>query len=148
MPATIPGAKLQDKVAIKSITFTSGGTGAQGTATNVFVVTGQVLVIYIAPHCLTSLTESAGTPTLALGVPGAVPVFVAATTATNIDDGDWWTDTGPAAKGDPLAASNKDIAITGNIQTVVAGTNNISAGVIEFTAYWRPLSADGNLVAA
>ena len=143
----IPG--LQElRRAIASVTFTAGGTGAAGTATALFTVTGQVIVVHLVPFCTTSLTESAGTPTLALGVVGSTALFVAATTATVIDADEFWVDTAPDANGIAIPAALSDIAITDNIQCLVGGTNNISAGVIEFGLYWRPLSADGLVVPA
>lgn len=148
MPGTTPGPKPHDSLATKSITYTAGGTGAAGTATAIFTVTGEVIVLYLVAFCTTDLTESAGTPTLALGVVGSTSLFVAATTATVIDASEFWVDTGPDANGIAIPAGLINIAITDNVQCLVGGTNNISDGVIRYDIYWRPLSSDGNVVAA
>jgi hypothetical protein len=132
----------------KTITFTAGGTGALNTETDIFTVTGEVIVVAIVPFCTTSLEESAGTPNLRLGVNNSTALFVGATTATDIDANDFWMDTDPTEVGGmAIPAALKDIAITDNISCRVLGSNNISAGVIDFTVYWLPISDDGNVVA-
>ena len=132
----------------KAITYAAGTTGLQGAVTDVFPVTGEVLIVYMLPYCTTSLDESAGTPTLQLGVTSASNILISATNAVDIDANDFWTDTTPSPYGVLLDAKLKDVVTTNNIVTEVAGTNNISAGVIEYTCYWMPISTDGNLVAA
>ncbi|KKM71413.1 hypothetical protein LCGC14_1430840 [marine sediment metagenome] len=133
----------------KTITYAGGGTGANAAETDIFTVTGEVIVVALIPYCITNLDESAGTPTLALGVNNSTALFVAATTATAIDANDFWFDNSPTAVGGmAIPATLKDIAITDNISCLVGGTNNISAGVIEYTVYWLPVSSDGNVVAA
>lgn len=144
----IAKGNVNDQRVATSITFTAGGTGAAGTATALFTVTGEVIIVYLVPYCTTDLTQSAGTPNLALGVVGSTSLFVAATTATAIDADEFWVDTAPDANGIAIPDALREIAITDNIQCLVGGTNNISAGVIEFTAYWRPISADGLVVPA
>ena len=132
----------------KIITFTAGGTGAAGTETDLFTVTGAVIVVAISGYVTTNLTESAGTPTLSLGVNNNVAIFIAATTATVLDAGELWVDNAPDANVVALPAALKDILVEESISCTVAGTNNISAGVIDFTVHWAPASADGNLVAS
>ena len=132
----------------KTITYAAGGTGANATETDIFTVTGEVVVVLLLPYCTTNLDESAGTPSLALGVNNDTNLFIAATTATDIDLNDFWFDATPAEVGGmAIPAALKDIAITDHISCLVGGTNNISAGVIEFTVYWIPISTDGNVVA-
>ena len=131
-----------------TITYAAGTTGANAAETDIFDVTGEVMVAYIFAYCTTSLDESAGTPELALGINNATDLFVASTVATGIDANDFWVD---AAAGDPygiaVPATMKEIVITDNISCLVGGSNNISAGVIEYTVYWMPISTDGNVVA-
>ena len=135
--------------AVNTVTFTAAGTGKAGTATTIFTVTGDVLIEHIVPFCTVSLTEDAGTPTLALGVVGNTGVFVNATTATAIDAGKFWLDTTPAEVGAvAIPPACYWTAVTANIQCLVGGTNNIDAGAIRFNVWWKPLSPDGNLVAA
>lgn len=134
--------------ATKSITYAAGTTGLAGAQTTIFTITGEVLIVYLVPFCTTLLEESAGTPTLSLGVANSVALFVAATNAVEIDANEFWVDTAPDPYGIALPAALKEIVITDNIVCKVAGTNNISAGVIRFDVYWRPLSSDGSIAAA
>ncbi len=128
----------------KTITFVAGGNGANGTETDLFNVTGEVIIIAIVPFCTTDLGQDAGTPSLELGVNNDTNLFIAATVATAIDLGDFWVDTDPTEVGGvALPATMKDILITDNISNKVVGTNNIDAGVIEYTVYWLPVSDDG-----
>ena len=129
----------------KTITF--DGTADLGAIGNVplFTVTGEVVIAIIAPFCTTDLAGA--TATLALGVTGATTLFIAATTATDIDANEFWVDTTPDANGVALPAALKDILITDNIVGTV-GTAAVSSGVIRLDIYWLPLSSDGNVVAA
>ncbi|KKN69032.1 hypothetical protein LCGC14_0445040 [marine sediment metagenome] len=149
MTFIVPGRGNTELRASNSITYVAGTTGANAAATAIFTVTGDVFVVRLVPFCTTSLEESAGTPSLALGVVGNTAIFLAATTATAIDGGKFWLDTTPAEVGAvAVPAALKDIAVTANIQCLVGGTNNISAGVIRYDVYWRPLSSDGLIVPA
>lgn len=132
---------------IREITFTAGGTGLATTETDLFTVTGAVLVHSITAYCTTNLDQSAGTPTLSLGVNNVVAEFIAATTATLIDAGTLWVDNAPDADAEPLVAGMKDILVEENISCTVGGTSNISAGVISVAVLWSPITADGNVVA-
>jgi hypothetical protein len=133
----------------KTITYANPGTGANGTETDIFTLTGEVIVLALFPYCTTNLGESAGTPELALGVNNDTDLFIASTVATAIDADDFWVDATPTEVGGvALPAALKDIIITDNISCLVGGTNHIDAGVIEYTVFWLPISPDGNLVAA
>ena len=131
----------------KTITFT--GAANLGAVGNVplFTTTGEVLVAILVPFCTTDLTEALATATLALGVTGATTLFIAATTATAIDAGEFWVDTAPDPNGIAIPAALKDIAITDNIVGTVAA-QAVNGGVLRLDCYWMPLSADGSLVAA
>ena len=128
-----------------SVTFTGGGTGAAGTSTVLFTTTGGVFVLAIMAHVRTTLTESAGTPTLALGVINGTSDFIAATTATDLSAGELWVDTSPDADSVALPAAMKDILIQENIACLVGGTNNIDAGVIDFTVLYVPIGSASGL---
>ena len=149
---TITGSGLGPQNVIgpvrNTITYAAGGTGLNAAETDIFTITGEVIVVVLIPYCTTNLDESAGTPSLALGVNNSTALFIAATTATGIDANEFWFDTSPDPYGIAIPAALKDIAITDNISCLVGGTNNISAGVIEYTVYWLPISSDGNVVAA
>lgn len=149
MPAIInanPGATPTLQVT-KTITFTgAAGLGAVG-AVPLFNVTGLVLVEKIIPVCSADLTEAAATATLALGVTGSTALFIAATTATAIDVGEYWLTTTPGAVGLALPAALTNIVIAANIIGTVAA-QAVNGGTLRFLVHWRPISEDGNLVAA
>lgn len=128
----------------KTITFDgAAGTGAVG-AVPIFTTTGEVLIKSIVPICGTDLTEGGATATLALGVTGSVSLFVAATTATTIDAGEFWMSTTATAAGMAVPAACKDIAITENIIGTVAA-QAVATGAITFNVIYLPLSSDGAL---
>ena len=134
----------------KTITYTAGGgePGAGGVETDIFTVTGEVIVVAVTPYCITNLEQTGPTPTLAFGVNNDTDLFVAATRATEIDANDFWFDATPIEVGGmALPANLKDIAITDNISCLVGGSSTITSGVIEYTVYWLPISEDGNVVA-
>lgn len=132
----------------KLLTFT--GASGLGEVANptcaIFTVTGEVLIEKMVPVCTVDLV-SAGGGTLSNGITGSVALFLAATTATVIDVGEFWVNTTPVANGVALPAAFKDIVITDSIIWTVA-TADITAGAIRCDVWWRPLSADGNVQAA
>ena len=129
--------------ASKTLTF-NGTTIGDVASETLFTVTGEVWIAGIVAYCSTLLT---GSGTLALGVTGSTALFIAATTATDIDAGEFWVDATPDANGVAIPAALKDIVITDNILATTA-SDTITAGVIRFDVFWFPVSDDGNLVAA
>ena len=131
--------------ASKSLAFT--GAANLGAVGNVplFTVTGEVLVLAVVPFCTEDLLGA--TATLALGVTGSTALFIAATTATDIDVNEFWIDATPDPNGIAVPAALKEIAITDNIVGTVA-TAAVTDGTIRFDLYWRPLSSNGLVVAA
>lgn len=126
----------------KTVTLDGGtGSGEVGTVA-IFNVTGLVLLDQLVARCLTDLAGASAT--VELGVAGNTAALIAQATATDIDDGDIWIDGTPAAG---VAGAVVDKAVEGNIILTVA-TADVTAGVLEIDAYWRPLSADGQLAAA
>lgn len=135
--------------ASKRMTF-AGGTAndpgdydGTGNPATLFTVTGDVLV-YLIGQCKTNLV---GAATLEVGLVGNTAILLAQIpNTTSLDAGMNYLDATPAI-GEGVApifnpiASGLDI-----IQTV--GTANITAGVIDYYCFWRPLSDNGNLVAA
>jgi len=134
--------------ATNSITFASPGTGDDDTVTDVFTITGEVIVIYMVPYCVTSLERTAPTPTLKLGSAVTTTLFVGPTDVTKIQAGKFWVYADTAYAGILLPDKCRDVLLSANITCKVAGSNNISAGVIRFDVYWRALSSDGALAPA
>lgn len=123
--------------------------GANASLITLFTCTGEVLICYIVPFVVATLTQSGATPTLTLGVTGATTLFTgAATTATNLATGEFWTETtggGTAEAGIAAPSTQKDIYISANVIGTVGGTNNINGGTLRVDCWWLPLSSDGNL---
>src|SRR3990167_10262985 len=92
-----------------TVTFTGAANLGEVGAVPLFTVTGEVLIERIVPFCTVNLTEAAPTATLALGVTGSTGLFIAATTATDIDANTFWVDTGPDANGIAVPSSLTDI---------------------------------------
>ena len=134
-----------------SITFTgAAGLGAQGNLP-LFTVTGEVLIAYLVPYSV--LTPVGANATIALGVTNLTSLFIAATTATTLATGEFWTEAtggGTAAAGVGLPAAGtsapqlKDVVITSNIVGTIA-TADLTGGTLRFDVYWLPLSSDGRV---
>jgi len=137
--AAVPFARRIPKKFTKTITFTgAAGLGAQGTVA-VGTVTGSILIEHMAIRCNTNLAGASAT--VELGTAANTAALVAQTTGTDIDDGEFWKDSSPEA-GVSDAITNK--VVEGDI-IITVGTADVTAGVLEIVAYWKPLSEDGNL---
>ena len=129
----------------KLITFDgSAGLGDQG-AVPIFDTTGVVIIDRIVPVCEADLVGASAT--LALGVTGATTALIAATTATDIDDGEYWLSNTPGALALALPAGLKDIVVAADVIGTV-GTADVTAGAIRFCCWYTPVSSDGALVAS
>lgn len=137
--------------AVKTMTLAGGTTddpgdydGAGNPAT-LFTVTGDVMLSIFAV-CNTSLTGD--TATIEVGVTGNTAALIAQTTATDIDDGDIWVDATPGVGVEALPSGSVFIVNDGADIIQTAATANITAGALEYYCLWRPLSSNGNVVAA
>lgn len=121
--------------------------GAQGTFT-IYTVTGDV-EMRVFGLCQT-LLNSAGAATIELGISGNTAILIAQTTATDLDQYETWQDAGPEANpGDVATAMAKNFIIANGTDVIMTvATADLSAGECDFHAFWRPLSTDGNVVAA
>lgn len=124
----------------KDITYAAGTTGATG-ATTLFTVTGVVAVRVFAV-CSSDLT-SGGSATIEVGIAGNTAALIAQTTATGIDTGEFWIDTGPATIE---LLPNPSLCKSNIIQTI--GTTTITGGTLSYYCIWVPISSDGDVVAA
>ena len=141
----MPGKVLISRVPkhfVNTITFTGAANlGAVGTVP-IATVTGRVLIHHLAAFCSTTMVTTAN---------GEIELGVASNTAELIaqiaDAGsliatEFWVDATP----DKINADNSitDKVVAANIILTV-GTSPMTAGVIEFSMFWSPLSVDGNL---
>lgn len=132
----------EGRIATKAITFDgSAGNGAIGTIP-LFNVTGDVVADIFAT-CTNPLTGASAT--LQLGISGNAGIFIATTTATAIVGGDTWQDNGPST-GETVGVTR--VLAGGVTPLLTIATAGVMAGSLRFYCLWRPLSADGNVVAA
>lgn len=133
----------------KSMTYSNAaGSGAIGTVT-LFTTTGAIVIELMSARCTSDLTTS-GAATIQLGVTGTANLIIDATTATSIDNGTIWNDTSPNTNAGELAVIGATIhpaIIRADIINTI-GTANITGGTIVYDIWYRPVSADGALVAA
>ena len=126
----VPFTARVPKKVTKTVTFDGGsGSGAVGTVA-IFTVTGGVWLQHMSVRCTTDLAGA--TATVEMGVSGNTASLVAQTTATDIDDGDWWHDATPEVG---VSAPLADKSLEGNVIITVA-TAAVSAGVLEIVAYY------------
>ena len=126
----------------KSITYAAATTGAIA-ASVLFTVTGDVIVNVFAV-CSVSL-DSGGASTIEVGITSNTASLIALTTATTIDAGHVWLDATPGTV-QPLPTANILTNGTDVSQKITDAT--ITAGALTYYCAWRPLSSDGNVVAA
>ena len=145
---------------IKTHTFAdSAGNGAVGTVA-VFDITGVVLIEYIITECTTSLTEGGATATISLGTAGAVAAFASVQDAVDIDGDEFWYGNmvAPGGESSPVADEATPDGAAGDVRArnqvcnadiiFTVAVDAVDGGVVQVMCLWRPLSADGDLVAA
>jgi hypothetical protein len=126
----------------KTVSFDgTAGNGAVG-AVSLFTVTGTV-VFALVPRCTESLAGP--TATFEVGISGDTAALVAQGTATDIDAGEFYASGSWSALNDIPATK---VVANGNDVIATIGTADVTDGTIEFYILWRPLSSDGNVVAA
>ena len=141
----------------KTITFAGATTNAWGDDGGtldggvVFTVTGLVFVKLIAT--CTTLLDSDGAATLSVGITGDTAIFLPVETATQIDAGQIWINDAANATyiilgAETAATGNLPIyALNGNdIILTIAGSANVTSGVLDFYCLWNPVSDDAAIV--
>ena len=135
--------------ATKTVTFAGGTPDAAGdfdgtgNPVTLFTVSGSVLMRVLA-RCTTSLVGASSTLEVgtALSTTGLIPL----TTGTNIAVNEIWHDATPDASVELSSVLTQKIVSQDVIATV--RTANITAGVMEFTCIWFPLTPDSKVTAA
>lgn len=132
----------------KIVTLAAGLNGngdfdGTGNPSTIFTVTGTV-VMKLYAICTTDVVGASAT--LSVGVLGTTAGLIALTTGTNIDVGEIWHDATPdsGVENDTVAPEkivNSDVILT-------VGTANATGGVIKFICLWKPVTINGNVVAA
>lgn len=133
----------------KRITFAGGTANAIGDKDGtlatfpIFTVTGDVLV-WVGGMVKTTLV---GAGTLEVGVPNNTAILIAQVAdATTLAVNEFWHDAS-SVLAEAFTPQVHGIGGGLDIKGIVTSTD-ITAGVIDFYCFWRPLSADGAVVAA
>ena len=128
--------------------WTFGTDGGGQTTYTIYTVTGNVLMC-VAGLCQT-LLDSAGAPTIELGITGNTAALIAQTTAKDLDADETWQDAVPEANPgiiDLFGGSRQFVVANGADVILTVATADLTAGVVDFHAFWMPLSSNGNVAA-
>jgi hypothetical protein len=121
-------------------------TGAQAAYT-VFTVTGDVYIEQMYGVCQVALT-SGGAATIELGIAGNTAVFIAQTTATDLDQYELWQDATPETNPGVVILLGRSWVLANGADVIfTVGTADLTAGDVDIHVTWRPLSVNGSLVA-
>ena len=133
----------------KTITFAGGTSDAIGDKDGalatfpIFTVTGDVMV-WVAGMVKTTLV---GAGTLEVGIPNNTAILIPqASDATTLAVNELWHDA-TSALGEGFTPQVHGIGGGLDINGISASVD-ITAGVIDFYVFWRPLSDDADIVAA
>ena len=132
--------------AIGNYNFTDD-TGGHAAYT-IFTVTGDILLAIVG-LCQIALTSGGG-DTIELGISGNTAVLIAQATGTDLDQYETWQDVGPEANPgiiDLFGGSRQFVIANGADVIFTIGGGDLTAGDIDFHAFWMPRSLDGGLVA-
>lgn len=121
-------------------------TGAAGAYT-IFTVTGVVELAGVYGVAAASLT-SGGVATIELGVAGNTAVLIAQATATALLINEIWHDATPTTTVEAIDMTARQFVVANGQDVILTvGTADLTAGNINFYAWWRPVSANGLVVA-
>jgi hypothetical protein len=135
----------------KTITFdggTTNGIGDESGTSNpftIFNVTGDVIVKTIG-ICKTDLAGAGAT--LEIGTAIDTDGLIAQTTATNIDEHEFWHDNSPDSDLEASSVMTEKIVADSDDIIGTVGTADITAGVIKFICLWKRLGKIGKVEAA
>ena len=130
----------ESKHFVKTITFTgASGLGLINTDVVAATITGRVLMRELGIFIVLGLTAVSGT--LSLGTNANAVSLIAATNASVLDTNDHWNDTSNITQS---GAVFRDQAISSDLLMEVLAAD-ITAGVLEVSILWSPLSVDGQI---
>jgi hypothetical protein len=132
------------RTAVGNYNFTDD-TGAQAAYT-IFTVTGDVYV-QVFGLCQVTLT-SAGAPTIELGIAGNTAALIAQTAGLDLDQYETWQDAVPEANPGAVPIDARGFVVANGADIILTiATADLTAGDVDFYAFWRPLSINGAVVA-
>lgn len=115
------------------------GTGDPST---LFTVSGGLVAVKLYARVVTALVGA--TATIEVGTTVSTASLIAQTTATNLAINEVWNDASP----DTAAEADSTLKVISQSIIQSVGTANITAGVIEYIAVWKPITEGATLVAA
>jgi hypothetical protein len=121
-----------------------GDFDGTGDPFDIFTVTGTVVVKVFA-LCETTLTIDA-TATKEVGTAISTAGIIAQTAGDAADVNEIWHDAAPDSSVEAASVVAENIVNQDIISTTA--TANIKTGVLRFICLWKPVSKDGNVVAA
>ena len=112
----------------------------------IFTITGDVYIEQLYGICQDTLL---GTGTVEVGIAGATAAIIAQVAGAAVTVGLLWQDAVPDAQPGVVTLLGRSWTLYNgtDINLTIAGAV-LTAGDIEFYCNWRPLSLNGNLVAA
>src|SRR3990167_904852 len=122
-------------------TFAAATTGAVGNHT-LFTVTGNVLLSVFG--VVDTTLDSAGAPTIEVGVTGNTAVLIAQGTAKNYADGDIYVDATDTRVGCGAPPAMQVLNDGLDVLLKITGAT-LTAGAVDFYCLWRPLNSSGNI---
>src|SRR3990167_2994820 len=122
-------------------TFAAATTGAVGNHT-LFTVTGNVLLSIFG--IVDTTLDSAGAPTIEVGLTGNTAVLIAQGTAKNYADGDVYVDATDTRVGAGAVPAMQIINDGLDVLLKITGAT-LTAGVIDFYCLYRPLNSNAKV---
>lgn len=144
---------LQWRIAKKTSSAFDGGTlnahgdvSGTGNPYTLFTVTGDVIISRFWGICNTNLAGATGT--IEVGTASNTAKLLAQVTATDLVDGDVYTDAGAEANIDILTPAVGWAINDGADIIETAATADITAGQIDYYCIWAAVEANASVVAA
>ena len=138
---------LGDWQALSSVYSFAVDTGAQA-AYSLFTVTGvvEVIIYGVAGASLTS----GGAATIEVGVAGNTAVLIAQATAADLLINEIYHDATPTTTVEQISTETARRFVITNGQDIqfLIGAADLTAGIITFYLWWRPVSSDGLVIAS
>lgn len=133
--------RLGQYVGRKRLDFSvDGATGTQ----DILTVSGDIMLSLLA-ICRTNLAGA--TATIEVGVAGEIAKIIAQTTGTLLIADEIWNDASPDASVEPFSALPVVFIAAGKDVILTIATAALTAGVIDFYAWYEPI-AGGKVVVA
>jgi hypothetical protein len=150
-PDGTPITSTSYPLAAKTVTYAGGTTNdpgdfdGTGSPQTLFTVTGQCLVAVIA-ECSTTLTGASAT--LRVGNSTTNTRYLPSTTGTTITAGKTLDLSGLVSAGTAPNTTPNQVAFDSEAIIATVGTADITAGVVTYYCFWKPLSAGAHVTAA